>query len=84
MTGGDVGGWAAVDPIVGVAWYGFAVGDSGLDRPPRSENSNGIVDTTRIDEMLRLSPEERLKLNDRLIATIKDLRESYERQNGEQ
>ncbi len=35
------------------------------------------VDVTLIDEMLRLSPEERLLQNDRMINTIRDLRNAF-------
>ena len=35
------------------------------------------VDPTLIDEMLRLSPEERLRLNDQTINAIQELRDAF-------
>jgi hypothetical protein len=35
------------------------------------------VDTSLVDEMLRLTPEERLRQNDRMLRTIKDLRDAF-------
>jgi len=35
----------------------------------------GVVDESLIDEMLALSPEERLRLNDRMLRTIELLRQ---------
>ena len=40
-------------------------------------NEAGGVDLSLIEEMLRLSPYERLVLNDQLIDTILELRESF-------
>jgi len=36
------------------------------------------VDATLIEEMLRLSPEERLRQNDRSIAAIEELRRAFQ------
>jgi len=38
---------------------------------------DALVDTSLIDEMLRLSPEERLLQNDRMIRTIMELRDAF-------
>jgi hypothetical protein len=39
--------------------------------------SESLVDISLIDEMLRMSPEERLLLNDRMIRTIMELRDAF-------
>jgi hypothetical protein len=36
-----------------------------------------VVDTSLVDAMLRLTPEERLRQNDRMLKTIKDLRDAF-------
>jgi hypothetical protein len=36
-----------------------------------------VVDTTLIDAMLNLTPEERLRQNDRLLRTIQELRDGF-------
>ena len=36
-----------------------------------------VVDTSLVDAMLRLTPEERLRQNDRMLRTIKDLRDAF-------
>jgi hypothetical protein len=43
----------------------------GLPRPP------GCVDETLLDALARLSPEERLRLNDRMVLTIQELRHGF-------
>jgi hypothetical protein len=35
------------------------------------------VDVTLIDAMLQLSPEERLRQNDRMVRTVKELRDGF-------
>jgi hypothetical protein len=42
-----------------------------------SGEMESLVDISLIDEMLRLSPEERLLLNDRMIRTIMELRDAF-------
>jgi hypothetical protein len=39
--------------------------------------SRSGVDSTLVAEMLRLSPEERLRLNDRTIASVRELRSAF-------
>jgi hypothetical protein len=39
--------------------------------------TEALVDSSLIDEMLRLSPEERLLQNDRMIRTIMELRDAF-------
>ena len=46
------------------------------DETPTGE-TRGTVDLTLIDAMLRLSPEERLELNDRMAATATELRAGF-------
>jgi hypothetical protein len=41
--------------------------------PPRS----GVVDETLLDTLLAMSPEERLRLNDRMALTIQELRHGF-------
>jgi hypothetical protein len=38
--------------------------------PPDGNAAASIVDESRIDEMLALSPEERLRENDRMVRTL--------------
>ena len=45
-------------------------------------NDDDGVDVTLIDEMLRLKPRDRLLQNDRMIRTVEDLREAFERRGG--
>ena len=39
--------------------------------------TEALVDSSLIDEMLRLTPEERLLQNDRMIRTIMELRDAF-------
>jgi hypothetical protein len=49
-----------------------------MNGPPHDrELATGSVDTTLIDEMLRLSPTERLRLNDRMSALATKLQEAF-------
>jgi nitrous oxidase accessory protein NosD len=53
------------------------------NEPSDSDGDGGgetesLVDTGLIDEMLCLSPEERLLLNDRLIRTIVELQDAFQ------
>jgi hypothetical protein len=48
--------------------------DSGASEP-------ALVDESLIDAMMALSPEERLRLNDRMVRTILLLRQSWEAAN---
>jgi hypothetical protein len=41
------------------------------------ETVNGAVDASLIDEMLKLSPIERLRLNDRMAALASKLQEAF-------
>jgi hypothetical protein len=50
---------------------------SNADRPEPLIDDRPVVDLSLIDEMLRLSPDERLLLNDQLIDTILSLRQSF-------
>ena len=50
---------------------------SNADRPESLIDDRPVVDLSLIDEMLRLSPDERLLLNDQLIDTILSLRQSF-------
>jgi hypothetical protein len=43
----------------------------------RVKETRPLVDASLIQEMLRLSPEERLLQNDRTIATIEELRRAF-------
>ena len=47
--------------------------------PPELEGQEppGLCDVTLIDAMLALTPEERLRLNDRMIQTIQELRHGF-------
>ena len=48
--------------------------DSDSDIPGEMDS---LVDTSLIDEMLNMSPEERLLQNDRMIRTIMELRDAF-------
>jgi len=49
---------------------------------PHDRQAEAGVDTTLIDEMLRLSPAERLRLNDRMASLATKLRQAFsERQS---
>jgi hypothetical protein len=52
--------------------------ESGDEQTPRS-----AVDASLIDEMLALSPEERLRHNDRMLRTIEMLRQGIAEMTGE-
>jgi hypothetical protein len=41
-----------------------------------------VVDGTLIDEMLRLTPEERLRQNDRMVRTVEELRNGFAAQRA--
>jgi len=43
----------------------------------RMKGERRMVDATLVSEMLRMSPEERLRQNDRAVATIKELRRAF-------
>lgn len=46
--------------------------------PERTPDSDAIeVDVTLVDAMLALTPEERLRQNDRMIRTIEELRNGF-------
>jgi hypothetical protein len=45
--------------------------------PPDPAARPGVVDETLLDAMLALSPEERLRLNDRMVLTIQELRHGF-------
>jgi hypothetical protein len=44
---------------------------------PRAAARAGVCDETLIDMLLALSPEERLRLNDRMARTIEELRHGF-------
>jgi hypothetical protein len=44
-----------------------------MDQSPRSS----VVDETLLDVLLAMSPEERLRLNDRMASTIQELRHGF-------
>jgi hypothetical protein len=48
--------------------------DSTTPHPP---DSPGSCDVTLIDAMLALTPEERLRLNDRMVQAIQELRHGF-------
>jgi hypothetical protein len=50
---------------------------------PGREQPQGAVDESLIDEMLALSPEERLRHNDRMLRTIEILRQGLAEKTGE-
>jgi hypothetical protein len=45
--------------------------------PPDTSPPCGVVDETLLDSLLALSPEERLRLNDRMALTIQELRHGF-------
>ena len=45
---------------------------------PTAEPKDALVDLTLIEEMSRLTPEERILLNDRMILTIQELRRGFD------
>jgi len=50
------------------------------DAPPSGHDDlSSLVDVSLIDAMLALSPEERLRQNDRMIRTILQLRQGLEK-----
>lgn len=44
-----------------------------------SDNGDSQVDTTLIDEMLKLTPTERIRQNDRVLRMIEELRDAFAR-----
>jgi hypothetical protein len=44
---------------------------------PDQSSRSGVVDETLLDTLLALSPEERLRLNDRMVLTIQELRHGF-------
>ena len=48
---------------------------SSSEQPAEAER--GLVDVTLIDAMLALTPEERLRQNDRILRTIQELRDGF-------
>jgi hypothetical protein len=53
------------------------------DERPDDTETDPIVDVGLIDEMLRMSPSERLRQNDRMAALAVKLREAFVAQEGE-
>ena len=49
----------------------------GPPRAPGASPRSGVSDPTLIDSLLALSPEERLRLNDRMARTILELRHGF-------
>ena len=47
------------------------------DQPPDDAETEAAVDVGLIDEMLRMSPSERLRQNDRMAALAAKLREAF-------
>jgi len=47
------------------------------DQPPNGAEIDATVDVGLIDEMLRMSPSERLRQNDRMAALADKLREAF-------
>ena len=45
--------------------------------PPAASPLRGVVDETLVDMLLAMSPEERLRLNDRMALTILELRHGF-------
>jgi hypothetical protein len=45
---------------------------------PSASQGAGVVDQTLLDTLLALSPEERLRLNDRMALTIQELRDGFD------
>ena len=55
-----------------------------MAEPPEKIATEPVaVDTSLIDEMLRLSPAERLRQNDRMAALAMKLREAFSGRQGE-
>jgi len=48
-----------------------------VDPSAGAADERPVVDATLIDAMLALTPEERLRQNDRLLRTIQDLRDGF-------
>jgi hypothetical protein len=44
---------------------------------PSAPRQAGVVDETLLDTLLALTPEERLRLNDRMVVTIQELRDGF-------
>ena len=44
---------------------------------PSASRRVGVVDETLLDMLLPLTPEERLRLNDRMVLTIQELRHGF-------
>jgi hypothetical protein len=50
----------------------------GAERKDTGEIDDAVVvDTSLVDAMLRLTPEERLRQNDRMLRTIRELRDAF-------
>jgi hypothetical protein len=45
--------------------------------PTNPSPRSGVVDETLLDMLLTMSPEERLRLNDRMASTIQELRHGF-------
>jgi hypothetical protein len=45
--------------------------------PPAPSPRSGVVDETLLDMLLAMSPEERLRHNDRMVLTIQELRHGF-------
>jgi hypothetical protein len=43
-----------------------------------AEQGDAAIDLTLIDAMLALTPEERLRQNDRMVRTIEELRDAFD------
>jgi hypothetical protein len=56
---------------------------SDSDRRPDDAETDPVVDVGLIDEMLRMSPSERLRQNDRMAALAVKLREAFVAREGE-
>jgi hypothetical protein len=59
----------------------------GADRPPPDDAepaARPVVDVTLIDEMLALTPEERLRQNDRQARLVMELRDGFARARADQ
>jgi hypothetical protein len=44
---------------------------------PSASLRTGVVDETLLETLLALTPEERLRLNDRMVLTIQELRDGF-------
>lgn len=51
-------------------------GSEAQEAPARTHDENG-VDITLIDELLRMEPIERLRLNDRAVNAVLELRDAF-------